>query len=767
MSFNSSNYSYILTVISLMIIDLLLLARLEKDRRLQENQRWIGIMFISCAACALSDALCVLFNQSHVRFLVYISNALFDFSFTFVSFFLFYHTEQAYNPGVYKNKLFNFLVHLPIVVCGILLLLSYKYGIIFAVDELGNYTRGPLYNFFYICLACIYIIVFVFMFIVRMLIVKDKSKIDILKATFNYYFPLIAGSGLQLFFIGFPGSNMGLTLTMIYIFFDGLEEQIKANEKDLKDTNDELIDALDKADFSSEVISSISKLYLAIYSLNLDSGIMMQIRNSNTYFAEGLEIEDAQNSLNAFIKNEIVDDYKALMYDFYNLSTLRDRLKDLDNISLDYRTRDDRWINSRFIVQNRNNNGDALDVLLVPSLITKEKQRELEYQEQIITSALETKKANMAKTDFLRRMSHDIRTPINGVLGLINIGDHYDDDIVKQRECRQKVKEASCFLLDLVNNILDMNKLESGAVILEEKSFDLNAVLKELYDIACVNGNENSITVSIDELRVKHNHLIGSPLHLRQILMNIVGNAIKYNKPNGSVVLSCKEIEANDNVVKLEFVCKDSGLGMSEEFKKRAFEPFVQANQDARSSYSGTGLGLAITKQLVELMGGELSLESELDVGTTFTYVQSFVIDNEYKEANKEVDEVSLRGKKILIVEDNELNMEISKFVFEQKGGDITCAYNGKQALDIFKASKPYEYDLILMDIMMPVMDGYTATKQIRNLDRVDNNVLIFAMSANAFVEDKRESKKAGMNEHLSKPLIDKDINDALRKYLK
>ncbi len=312
-----------------------------------------------------------------------------------------------------------------------------------------------------------------------------------------------------------------------------------------------------------------------------------------------------------------------------------------------------------------------------------------------------------------------------------------------------------------------MNKLESGAVILEEKSFDLNAVLKELYDIACVNGNENSITVSIDELRVKHNHLIGSPLHLRQILMNIVGNAIKYNKPNGSVVLSCKEIEADDNVVKLEFVCKDSGLGMSEEFKKRAFEPFVQANQDARSSYSGTGLGLAITKQLVELMGGELSLDSELDVGTTFTYVQSFVIDNEYKEANKEVDEVSLRGKKILIVEDNELNMEISKFVFEQKGGDITCAYNGKQALDIFKASKPYEYDLILMDIMMPVMDGYTATKQIRNLDRVDNNVLIFAMSANAFVEDKRESKKAGMNEHLSKPLIDKDINDALRKYLK
>ena len=762
-----NNSSYTLTVISMMIIDLLLLARLERENRLDDKQRWIKIMFISCAACALSDGLCVLFEDSHIRFVVYLTNAAFDFSFNFVAFYLFYHMEETYEPKIFENQMIKRLVCLPIVTCGILLILSYNFGIIFSVDNFGNYARGPLYYFFYLALACIYIFVFLFLFIFRMITVKDERKIDILKHTFNYYLPLIIGSSIQLFFSSFPGSNIGLTLTMVFIFFDGLEEQIRSGQNKLQNKNNELIQALERANMSNEVIMSIARMYIGVYSIDLDSKKFVQIYSKDKDYFEISRRGDTRIAFNNVIENVVSDEYKDVMIDFFNVDTLRQRLMNVDTIAIDYKTKDDRWVNARFVIQNREENKVPISALYIPSTVTEEKQRELEYQEKIINAAMETKKANMAKTDFLRRMSHDIRTPINGIIGLTNIGDYYAADLAKQKECRQKIKEASGFLLDLVNNILDMNKLESGAVILEEKPFDLYKILKEVYDIAQVNGSELALNVNYVPPQSNYTHLIGSPLHVRQVLMNIVGNAVKYNKQGGSIILSCKEIKRDNDNITLEFVCKDTGLGMSEEFKEKAFEPFSQENDDARSSYTGTGLGLSITKQLVDLMGGELSLDSKLNEGTTFTYVQSFKIDKDYKEDNHEEEIVSLVNKNLLLVEDNELNMEIAKFMFEQRGANITCANDGKQALELFEKSKPFTYDLILMDVMMPIMNGYEATKKIRSLDREDNNVLIFAMSANAFAEDKQESKKAGMNEHLSKPLIDKDIDDALRKYLK
>ncbi len=761
------NSSYILTVISMMVIDLLLLVRLEKDRRLDDKQKWIKIMFISCAACALSDGLCVLFEDCHIRFIVYITNAAFDFSFNFVAFYLFYHMEKTYEPKIFENQMIRNLVYLPIVTCGILLVLSYNFGIIFSVDNFGNYARGPLYYFFYLALACIYIFVFLFLFIFRIFTVKDERKRDVLKQTFNYYSPLIIGSSIQLFFSSFPGSNIGLTLTMVFIFFDGLEEQIRSGQSELQNKNYELIQALQRANMSNEVIMSIAHMYIGIYSIDLDSKKFVQIYSKDKDYFEISRRGDSRIALNNVIENVVSNEYKDVMIDFFNVDTIRQRLMNVDTIAIDYKTKDDRWINARFVIQNRDENKVPISALYIPSTITEEKRKELEYQEKIVNAAIETKKANIAKTDFLRRMSHDIRTPINGIIGLTNIGDYYANDLAKQKECRQKVKEASSFLLDLVNNILDMNKLESGAVILEEKPFDLHKILKEVLDIAQVNGRELCLDVKALPTKTSHTHLIGSPLHVRQVLMNVVGNAVKYNKQNGSILLSCKELNCDNDNVTLKFVCKDTGLGMSEEFKARAFEPFSQENDDARSSYTGTGLGLSITKQLVDLMDGQLYLDSKLDEGSTFTYIQTFKIDKDYKEDTQEEEIVSLVDKNLLLVEDNELNMEIAKFMFEQRGANITCAYDGKQALELFKKSKPFTYDLILMDVMMPVMNGYDATKKIRALDREDNNVLIFAMSANAFVEDKQESKKVGMNEHLSKPLTDKEIDNALRTYLK
>ena len=402
--------------------------------------------------------------------------------------------------------------------------------------------------------------------------------------------------------------------------------------------------------------------------------------------------------------------------------------------------------------------------------INKQKQLELEYQEKLLAAAEDAKRANIAKTDFLRRMSHDIRTPINGVLGMVEIAEHFPDDKQKQVECRNKVKEAAGFLLDLVSSILDMNKLESGKISLEHKPFDLLEILEETNHIIEMNAQENNIKLSIDHTSLKHPYLIGSPLHLRQILQNVAGNAVKYNHIGGSIDISCHERLIEDDQVILTFTCIDTGRGISQEFLKHVFEPFAQEDEQGRSSYMGSGLGLAIVKQLVELMEGKINIESKIGVGTKVKIVIPFEIDKKYTQENEKEQE-SIEGLltdlNVLLVEDNELNMEIAKFIFEKSGMKVVEAYNGKEAVEIFSQHEEYYFDYIFMDIMMPVMDGLEAAKTIRQMEREDaKKIPIFAMTANAFTEDIELSKKIGMNEHLTKPLDEKIILKAIRKYL-
>ena len=385
-------------------------------------------------------------------------------------------------------------------------------------------------------------------------------------------------------------------------------------------------------------------------------------------------------------------------------------------------------------------------------------------------AAEDARRANIAKTDFLRRMSHDIRTPINGILGMIAIAEHFPNDCKKQGECREKVKEAAGFLLDLVNNILDMNKLESGAIVLEHESFDLMEVLQEINNIVEMNAGLKRVKVSVDYNQIRHRYLIGSPLHLKQILQNIEGNAVKYNREGGSIFCTVSETACENNIVTYKFVCSDTGRGMSTEFLSHAFEPFAQEDNSARTAYMGTGLGLPIAKQLVEMMGGTIQVESEQNIGTTFTVLLPFEIDTAYENGEtfqKSVPEGDISGVKVLLVEDNELNMEIAKFLLEHAGIKVTTAFNGKEAVDIFASSEENQFDLILMDVMMPVMDGLTATRKIRAMNRKDaGKIPIFAMTANAFSDDIEESRKAGMNEHLSKPLDEKKMMSMIRRYV-
>ena len=402
----------------------------------------------------------------------------------------------------------------------------------------------------------------------------------------------------------------------------------------------------------------------------------------------------------------------------------------------------------------------------------QEKEKDEKYKAELLRAAKKAEAANEAKTEFLQRMSHDIRTPINGICGMINVADHYADNMEKQTECRAKIKKTSHLLLELINEVLDMSKLESDEVVLEDIPFNLNSIFEEILGVIEHMAAEQNIRIIWEEKEVTHWNLIGSPVHVKRILMNILSNAVKYNKENGYVYISCREIPSKQTAMPtLEFVCRDTGIGMTEAFQKRIFEPFAQEHAGSRTKFAGTGLGMPITKKLVEKMGGTISFESKEGTGTTFVIRIPFQIDADMKDRNEteEKTETSIQGLHVLLTEDNELNMEIAEFVLQNEGAVVTKAWNGQKAVDIFRKNRPGEFDAILMDIMMPVMNGYEAAKMIRSLDREDAKVIpIIAMTANAFTEDKMRAKEAGMDEHIAKPvdgkLLVKVINELVKR---
>ena len=387
----------------------------------------------------------------------------------------------------------------------------------------------------------------------------------------------------------------------------------------------------------------------------------------------------------------------------------------------------------------------------------QEMEKEEKYKAELLIAAKKAEAANEAKTEFLQRMSHDIRTPINGICGMLDMADHYADDMKKQTEYRVKIKGASHLLLELVNEILDMSKLESDEVVLEEVPFNLIKISEEVFVVIEQIAAEQNIRIVWEKKEITHRHLIGSPGYVKRVMMNILSNAVKYNKENGCIYISCREIPSEQpGMTTMEFVCRDTGIGMTEEFQKYIFEPFAQEHTGSRTKFAGTGLGMPISKKLIEKMGGTITFESEEGVGTTFVIRVPFRIDTDRSDRVEtgEKQEASIRGMHILLAEDNELNMEIAEFMLQNEGAVVTKARNGQEAVELFEKSRSGEFDVILMDIMMPVMNGYEATKMIRSLDREDaKEVPIIAMTANAFTEDRIRAKEAGMDEHVAKPV--------------
>ena len=518
--------------------------------------------------------------------------------------------------------------------------------------------------------------------------------------------------------------------------------------------------------------SAIARIYSANLLLRLRDNTWQPVVASDRLRDALQGAETAMEMLKKFRNSQVMEEYREGFARFTDINTMEGRLREkiFEGYFFEHVNRN--WYQALLIPLPKatGNGNDMESVMLVFRDVTQQRKKELDYQEQLRETARDAECANAAKTDFLRRMSHDIRTPINGIRGMADIGLSVEDNPEKAKDCFSKIISASNFLLELVNNVLDMSKLESGEIQLEEKAFDLRELVRDAALSVETQAAEQGLTFTMEELEPEaHWQVIGSPLHIRQILQNIMSNAVKYNRENGSVHISCHEASCEGEQAVFEFTCADTGIGMSEEFQKHAFELFAQEHKknEARTTFSGTGLGLPIAKKIADCIGADLSFTSEEGVGTTFVLKLYLKVDaRQPQEVPESATEATLEGMCILVVEDNKLNMEIVEYMLKEKGVTVIKAMNGKIAFELFRASEPGTFDMILMDIMMPVMDGLEATRQIRALRRPDAaTVPILAMSANAFTDDVVRSLEAGMNDHLSKPLEFRKMMEIIAKY--
>ena len=401
--------------------------------------------------------------------------------------------------------------------------------------------------------------------------------------------------------------------------------------------------------------------------------------------------------------------------------------------------------------------------------LQKEYTKNLESKNfELREAVFQAQKANAAKSSFLSRMSHDIRTPLNGIIGLIKINETHMDDRELVKTNQDKMLVSADHLLSLINDVLQMSKLEDENIEISHEPIDLGEISREVGTIISGRTAEAGIAFEIGKQELPVSYVYGSPLHIRQIFLNIYGNCIKYNKPHGKVTTTLKCLGEKNGIVTYRWTISDTGIGMSEEFLKHIFEPFVQEHSDARTVYSGTGLGMSIVKKIIDRMNGTIVVISKEGEGSTFVITLPFEIAEKPEEIPAEMDgEVNIAGLHLLLAEDNELNAEIARTLLEDEGAITTIVNDGQQAVDIFSRNKPGTFDAILMDIMMPEMDGLSATKAIRALDREDAGTIpIIAMTANAFDEDEKKCMEAGMNAHLVKPLDIQKMKEAVCRYL-
>lgn len=530
-----------------------------------------------------------------------------------------------------------------------------------------------------------------------------------------------------------------------------------------KAIQEQLEDALDKTKKQNEIISAIAKTFNAIYRVDIINDMIEEIASDDISHYLKKDVASASEQFNFVCDNLVAPEYRELVRPFMDVKTLEGRLKDEEFVTTEYKMNDGNWHRMRFVAKRKDASGRLTHVLCLIRIISDTKRTE----ENLYFEAEQAKKEVDMKTQFLKTMSHDIRTPLNGLIGMVKMTNQYSDDIIMQGQLRDKAQKSLEYLVSLVNDILDMNKLQSGDLKDHQLTFDFIDFIREINRIYYDKAAEKNIKYDVDwdKVNFKHSILIGNPVYLGRALSNIASNAVKFSPSGSTITVWGNEEIIDDKHVLYTLYCKDEGEGMTDEFIKHAFDMFSQQNQTSRTKYEGSGLGLAMSKKLIERMGGSIKLESKKGVGTTAIIKIPFELGDMDTIGSIDYENVPTKGVHALLVDDNELNIEIAKFFLEDNGMEVTCAYDGKEAVDIFKKSKEGYFGVIYMDILMPNMNGLDATREIRALDRKDaKKVPIIAVSANTFSDDVFESRKAGMNKHLGKPLDEEKMIKAYKQ---
>ena len=519
----------------------------------------------------------------------------------------------------------------------------------------------------------------------------------------------------------------------------------------------ELERLLHEAEERYEIIRALGAVYQELSVADLKAGTYTVV----TGYGKSKPMQGVTGPLREFQemvpRRILAPEQQEEAWEFFDFSTIADRLADKEYVAREFKGRNGSWYLVTLIAKNRDAAGRATHILISARNVDEQKARELAYQKDLEQAVIEARRAGEAKSSFLSRMSHDIRTPINAIVGLLKINEtHFDDRALVQAN-QEKMLVSADHLLSLINDVLQMSKLEDGSVELAHEPIRLVELTQDIVTIVIDRATEAGIFWDYErgKTNIPYPYIYGSPVHLRQIFLNIYGNCTKYTPPGGRITTVVEALEAKDGYCAYRWTISDTGVGMSQEFLKHIFEPFAQEKHDARSDYHGTGLGMAIVKSLIEKMNGTIEITSREGVGSTFVITIPFEIAQLPDEPAAPAPAAgSVAGLRLLLAEDNELNAEIAQVLLTDAGAEVTVVHNGRQAVELFSASPAGRFDAVLMDIMMPELDGLSATRAIRALDRADaRSVPIIAMMANAFDEDAKRCLAAGMSAHLAKPL--------------
>ena len=766
------NENYILDILIMFLINAVLIFRLVKAEGFGNKEKWFLKLLHIGEICTLSDVLCVVLQRYVGKNIFFGLNAVFYLSYIVLMYILLQHTKEICTEEKYYKGVGNKIIALvPLAIVFALTILSYWTGWAFYIDRQGIYHRGEYYGFYY-AMGLFFMAAMLIISVWHLL--KGEKNDGIVIHPIIYIIPIFAGSAIQVRFPQVAGANIGLTCAYMIIFVNYYGAMIR---RSMSEKSKQLAKAYVQLEEQYDIVAALSRNQRYVYYLDIKSGLYRQVKAAEE-FKNIIPSEGAASEvLSQYIRTYVAENNQEQMLEFSDVTKLEKNLLITGYDSCEYQRKNGEWRRASWTVASTDNDGRIAYVLFSVMDITKEILDRKDMRLQLEKALEQADQATRAKSEFLHSMSHDIRTPMNAIIGYMQLMKKDINNPEKLTDYLEKQEQAGEFLLSLINNVLDMSLIESGNAVVDEEYSYMGNLVKDIIEVFSVLARKKNITLQ-HYVQVEHHHILCDKTKVSEILSNLISNAVKYTSKGGTVTVTTRELPSDkDGYVVIHTVVEDTGIGMSQEFLPHIFDEFSRERNSSMGTVNGTGLGMPIVKKLVELMGGTIEAESELGVGSRFTVVLTHKIADITYYEKKERSSVIKKGsmvheniskKKILLTEDNDLNAEIATALLEDAGFDIDRAEDGIICVDKITQARAGRYDLILMDIQMPNMDGYKATKAIRRLpDKEKAEIPIIAMTANAFREDVQKCLDAGMNGHLAKPVHVEELMLAIQKFCK